>query len=395
VSVDHETIIVGAGPYGLSIAAHLHECGLPFELFGTLLESWRRFMPQGMLLKSERFASNLWDPRRRFTLRRYLETRRLPYRPVGDPLSLEHFLEYAEWFRQQTAVEPRDVRASEVRRVNGGFGVKLADGTVFTSRRVVIATGPMAFRRLPPQLAALPEPRVLHSTRIGDVRSYSGRDVCVIGAGQSALETAALMHESGARVRILVRENQIEWNSPSKPRPLLQRIFTPDAGVASGWKAVAVSELPRVFRWWFPPERRHWFVARSYGPSGSWWLRARLEGHVEVLLRSRVLSAKPAGERVQLEVETPAGMSVFETQHVVAATGFQVDIDRLEYLETSLVQSIAREGPGIPALDSGFETSVPGLFIVGAASAPVFGPIMRFMYGAKHAAPVLTRRLRG
>lgn len=392
--MDHETTIVGAGPYGLSIAAHLRAGGLPFELFGTLLESWRRFMPQGMLLKSERFASSLWDPQRRFTLRRYLETRRLPWQPVGDPLSLDHFLKYAEWFRQETATEPRDVKASEVRRVNGGFGVRLADGTVFTSRHVIVATGPMAFRRLPPQLAALPEPRVLHSTRIGDVRSYSGRDVCVIGGGQSALETAALMHEAGARVRVLVRESQIEWNAPSKPRPLLQRIFSPDAGVASGWKSVAVSELPRVFRWCFPPERRHWFVARSYGPSGSWWLRARIEGRIEVLLRSRVLSAEQAGERVRLEVETPDGVSVLETQHVVAATGFQVDIDRLEYLETSLARSIAREAPGIPALDSRFETSVPGLFIVGAASAPVFGPIMRFMYGAKHAAPVLARRLR-
>ena len=262
-------------------------------------------MPQGMLLKSERFASNLWDPKRRYTLRRYCEAQRLAYQAVGSPLSLELFLEYAEWFRQQTAIEPRDLKVRQLRRAPGGFGVQLTDGTSFTSRRVILATGHMAFRVLPPELTHLPEPLVLHSTRIGDVRRYAGRDVCVIGAGQSALETAALLHENGARVRVLVRREHIEWNAPSKPRPLLARILEPDAGIASGWKSLAVSELPRVFRWCFPPEKRHRFVAGSYGPSGSWWLRERVEGRIAVLLSSRVLSAE-AGERgVRLQVQGP------------------------------------------------------------------------------------------
>jgi thioredoxin reductase len=394
--LDQDTTIVGAGPYGLSIAAHLRASGLPFELLGTPLESWRRFMPQGMLLKSERFASNLWDPKRRYTLRRYCEAKRLAYQAVGSPLSLELFLEYAEWFQQQTAVEPRPLKVSQLRwRRQGGFDVRLTDGTSFTSRRVILATGHMAFRSLPPELTNLPEPLVLHSTRIGDVGRYAERDVCVIGAGQSALETAALLHENGARVRVLVRRAQVDWNTPSKPRSLPARIVAPDAGVASGWKSFAVSELPRAFRWCFPPEKRHRFVAGSYGPSGSWWLRERVEGRIALLLGARVVSAE-AGERgVRLQVQGLAGTDVIDTQHVVAATGFRIDIDRLDYLEPSLARSIAREAAGIPALDSRFETSVPGLFIVGVASAPVFGPIMRFMYGAKHVAPVLVNRLRG
>jgi thioredoxin reductase len=352
-------------------------------------------MPQGMLLKSERFASNLWDPRRRFTLKRYCEAERLPYQPVGSPLSLALFLEYAEWFRQQTAIEPHDQRVSGLRRLpGGGFGAELADGSAFTSRRVILATGHMAFRVLPPELANLPEPVVAHSTRIGDVAGYTGRDVCVIGAGQSALETTALLHEAGARVRILVRRERIDWNAPSVPRPLPSRILHPNAGVAAGWKSLAISELPRVFRACFAPERRHRFVTRSYGPGGSWWLRERVEGRIAVLLNSRVLSAEVADGGVRLQVQDSRGSTAIDTQHVVAATGFHVDVDRLQYLEPSLARSIAREAAGIPALDSHFETSVPGLFIVGVASAPVFGPIMRFMYGAKHVAPVLARRLR-
>ncbi len=71
--MDVDTTIVGAGPYGLSIAAHLRSARVPFEQFGTPLDSWRTFMPRGMVLKSERFASNLWDPERRYSLKRFCE----------------------------------------------------------------------------------------------------------------------------------------------------------------------------------------------------------------------------------------------------------------------------------------------------------------------------------
>jgi thioredoxin reductase len=397
VSPDQDTTIIGAGPYGLSIAAHLRASRLPFEVLGSPLDSWRRFMPQGMLLRSEPFASNLWDPLRRYTLKRYCEARRLAYQPSGCPVSLALFLEYAEWFRQQTAIEPHQQLVSVLRRLpDGRFGVQLADGSAFTSRRVILATGHMAFSVLPPELANLPEPLIAHSSRIRDLRDYAGRDVCVIGAGQSAVETAALLHEAGARVQLLFRRDHIQWNAPYRriPRPLLERILRPEAGVAAGWESVAISELPRVFRACFAPKRRHRYLALSYGPSGAYWLRERVEGRIAMLASSHVLSAAVHGDSVRLQVQGPQGATAIDTQHVVAATGYRVDIDRLDYLDPSLARAIDREAAGLPALDAHYETSVPGLFIVGLATAPVFGPIMRFMYGAKHVAPVLTRRLR-
>jgi FAD-dependent urate hydroxylase len=395
--LDVDTTIIGAGPYGLSIAAHLQARQIPYEIFGTPLESWRTFMPDGMLLKSERFASNLWDPKRQYTLQRYCEANRLPYQRVGDPVSRAQFLDYAEWFRTQAVGDPREVKIAALQRTPGGFALQLTDGSRLTSRRVILATGHMAFRIVPPELGALPEPLVMHSARIGDVQQYAGRDVCIIGAGQSALESAAILHENGARVRLLVRRAQLLWNGRSMPRPLLARILEPDAGVASGWKSFAISELPRVFRWRFSPERRHRFVTGSYGPSGSWWLRERITSRVDVQLNTHVLSAtaeSPATRGVVLRVAGSNGESEMRTDHLIAATGFKVDIEQLDYLDRSLVGSIVREAQGIPSLSSSFETSVPGLFVVGLASAPVFGPIMRFMYGAKHVAPILAARLR-
>lgn len=392
--MDIDTTIIGAGPYGLSIAAHLKAKKRPYQIFGSPMESWRKYMPQGMVLKSERFASNLWDPGRRFTLERYCQTQGLSFQAVGSPLPLTLFLEYAEWFRQNIAVEPLDRTVTRIGRTDRGFSLLLADGQRVTSKRVVLATGHMKFRIMQPELASLPEPLVVHSSRMSEPAGYRGRDVTVIGAGQSALETAALLYESGAKVRLIARRHRIEWNARSRPRPLLQRLRTPDAGVASGWASWAVSELPRTFRRLFAPQKRHGFVADAYGPSGAWWLRDRVEGRVEICVESRVQSASIVDDRVQLRVTRPSGPEEISTERLIVATGFRVDIRRLDYLDPELLQSLRTEADGIPALSANFETSVPGLYVVGVASSPVFGPIMRFMYGAKHAAPILTHSLR-
>jgi thioredoxin reductase len=389
-----DTVIIGAGPYGLSIAAHLRAAGLPFQIFGPPLESWRAFMPEGMVLKSEPFASNLWDPERKFTLERFSRERAVPYQRSGRPVPLANFLDYADWFQERAVGEVSNVKVKLLRRDARSFILELQNGSHVQASRVILATGHMAFRYVPAELATLSEPLCLHSTRLGDLRVFAGRDVTVIGAGQSALESAALLHEVGAQVRLVARTGQLNWNTPPQsPRSLLAAIRQPESGLAEGWRSLALAELPQVFRRVFAAEKRHRFVATSWGPSGSWWLRERFEGRIETLLGRRIVSANESEGRVHLGIEGPAGASDIWTQHVIAATGFKIDIDRLDYLEPTLRSSIAREGLA-PLLDSRFETSVPGLFVVGVPSAPTFGPVMRFMFGAKHVAPVLARRLK-
>lgn len=391
---DLDTVIVGAGPYGLSIAAHLRAKGHSYRIYGSPMESWRKYMPEGMILKSEPFASNLWDPDRRFTFERYCRAQRLPYVPVGEPLSLELFLKYAEWFRENIRDEPADVRITELRRrPGGGFALQAENSEQIRARRVILATGHMAYSVMPPELAGISAPAVLHSSRITTVAQYEGRDVTVIGGGQSSLETAAILHEIGARVRIVVRENRIEWwTEPRRNRPLSKRLRYPDAAVARGWQSLAIAELPRLFRL-FPPEKRHPFVAHAYGPGGSWWLRDRVEGRIETRLGTRISEATQLNGQIRLRLASPTGEAELLTDHVIAATGFKIDVDRLEFLDPALRHDIQRESGGIPALSAAMESSVPGLYFVGITSAPVFGPIMRFMYGAKHAASLVTKSL--
>ena len=388
------TVIVGAGPYGLSIAAHLRTTGISYQIYGTPLESWRKFMPAGMILKSERFASNLWDPDRRFTLERYSAEHKIPYQAAGHPLSLADFLAYAEWFRERAVGNSIDVKLINLQRTPRGFLLDFAGGSSLEARQVILATGHMAFRAIPEEFAGIPEPLCYHSSSICDLSGFAGRSVTIIGAGQSALESAALLHEIGAQVRVIVRGGEVHWNAwRNGHRSLAQKLTYPESGLGFGWDTIAISEMPQLYRRLFSAEKRHRHVATSWGPSGAYWLKQRVEGRFEILLNYQVLKAKAEQGRVCLEVQGPDGPKTFGTDHVIAATGYKVDLDRLGYLSTDLQQNIAREGSA-PALDSNFETSVPGLFIVGIASAPTFGPVMRFMFGAKHVAPPLAQRLR-
>jgi cation diffusion facilitator CzcD-associated flavoprotein CzcO len=392
---DVETIIIGAGPYGLSMAAHLRDAGLPYRIFGTPLETWRSFMPRGMILKSDHFATSIWDPRRRYTIERYAAEKGVPYQPYGRVLSLAEFLEYGDWFLSRAVSDVTDVKVDRVDAAGDGYRVDLADGTSLTSRQVIIATGYMNFQSTPPELAEVPEPIGLHSASLHDLSGFAGRDVAIVGAGQSALETAALMHEAGARVRLLVRKDKVKWNPPPHPWPrsVYERVTDPKAGLGSGWKEFGIGEFPRLFRFAFSAEKRHRFVANSWGPTGADWLRPRLEGKVEVLTGVRVRKASAHDGRARITVEGPGGSKEIVADHVVAATGYKVDLDRMSVLSPQLKARIVREGPA-PKLDAWFESSLPGLFMVGVASAPTFGPVMRFVFGAKHAAPLVTQRLK-
>ena len=384
---DIATAIVGAGPYGLSIAAYLKARGRSYELFGVPLESWREHMPDGMVLKSEPFASNLWDPGRHYTLEKYCRAHGLDYQPARLPLSLAKFLEYAEWFRRTAVGESTRIKVRRIALDGKRFRLELEDGSIRTARQVVLATGHMAFRRMPVELETLPAPLALHSADIKDLRRFEAKDVTVIGAGQSALETAALVREAGGTVRVLVRERQVLWNERPVARSLMARIRAPESGLAIGWRSLAVAELPRIFRQ-FDMDKRHRFVARNWGPAGSWWLKDRIEGRIEILLEHRVTAAAADGARARLTIAGPGGARELLTDHVIAGTGYEVSVERLTLLDPALRARIARER-AVPALRSNFETSIPGLYIVGIASAPTFGPVMRFMFGAKHAAPIV------
>jgi len=388
-----ENAIVGAGPYGLSIAAHFRAAGIESLILGQPMASWRNNMPLGMILRSEPFASNLSDPQGFYTLERFYAARGMAYRPIGNPLAIADFLEYARWFQQQTRIEVADATLIDLRQADNGFEVALADGGVIWARRVILATGYLPFRRIPPVLDGLPRELMSHSSEHRDLARFAGRDVTIVGCGQSALELAVMLHEQGANVRLLARADRVEWGSdPNLSRSMLRRVCYPDAGLGPGWRSVIVSELPKIFRR-LPLRTRHDYVARSWGPAGAWWLSERARGRFPLLTSHTIAHAVERGGKLVLAVRNPEKTVTFETDHVIAATGYRVDLDRIQYLSAGLRAKI-KTYEGVPVLDRALQSSIAGLHFVGVASAQSFGPVMRFVYGAKHAAAFLTANLR-
>lgn len=386
-----ETAIIGAGPYGLSIAAHLKAKGLSYEIFGRPMESWRQHMPIDMMLRSEAHASNLWDPEHRYTFESFCRERGIPYQASGPPVSRSRFLDYAQWFQRRAVPDVQDVQLLRLSLEDRGLRLDFANSDTVQARSVVVATGHRPFRKLPSVLASLPSELNSHSVDHGDLARFQGKDVIVIGAGQSSLEIAALLHEQGTNVRILVRENELSWNPASlSERSMFQRLCCPEAGLGYGWRYVALSELPQVF-FALPRSLRVWLVTRSLGPSGAWWLKDRVCGKIPVLKAHKLERASEFNSKVRLLVRAGARMVEMDADHVIAATGFKPDVTRLSFLDPVLMSNI-KAFQGVPTLSRTFESSVQGLFFVGLLTAPTFGPVMRFMFGAKHVAPVLARR---
>ncbi|MFF7642069.1 FAD-dependent oxidoreductase [Streptomyces canus] len=389
--------VIGAGPFGLSTAAHLRARGIPVRVFGDPMVSWRDHMPAGMLLKSTPAASSLDAPQRGHTLADYCDaagTRRLV--ADEDIIPVETFIAYGKWFQQKLVPELEQVRVVSVdRSERGGFQLKLDSGESFTARAVVVATGLSGLSHLPPELSAAapdgpaPTGPVSHSSQHHDLSRYSGKELIVVGAGQSALETAVLAAEAGAQVRVVARgRGSVDFGAPPWKQPRLR----PESPFGRAWSLWALTHYPHPYRR-LPAGARHYLVRRVLGPLGAWWLRDRFEGKVQVTEVDRILKADTADGRPTLEVLTPAkSPDRLGADHVIAATGYRVDLAAMDFLGHELRADLA-VSRGTPRLGAGFVSSVPGLYFTGLPAAASYGPVMRFVCGTEFASPRLARHL--
>lgn len=388
-----DIVIIGAGPYGLSLATYLHEADADYRIIGDPMASWRREMPEGMLLKSEGFASNLYDPAGRYSLQAFCTERCIDYADVGVPVRLEVFSEYGLSFQKRLVPEVEQKRLVALDRASQGFTLTLDDGECFRARRVILAVGVAAFRYVPPALADLPPALLSHSADYGGLTHFRGREVAVIGGGSSAIDLAALLAESGAAVTLVSRRPGLEFHEKGEwPRPLSQRLRRPMTGIGPSWRSLFFTAAPAGFRR-LPATARLRIVQRFLGPAGGWFMKDRVVGRVPLRLGCSVQQAVAAQDRAQLTLAGRDGASeTLSTQHVIAATGYQVDLGRLDFLSATL-RTRLRSLAATPVLSRDFQSSVPGLYFVGPAAASSFGPLMRFACGAKFVAPRLARHL--
>src|ERR1700674_2423870 len=375
--------VIGAGPYGLSVAAHLKAANVDTRVFGDAMSFWRGNMPKGMRLRSPWCASHLADAKGEFSLDRYAASH--GFAPT-EQSPREDFVRYGEWFQRMAVpdLDPRKVARVDI--AEQGFRLRLEDGEVLSARRVVIAVGlanqsfkPAVFEQLPATLAS-------HSSEHASFDAFRGRRVVVIGRGQSACESAVLLSEAGAEVELLSR-GEVRWIGAE----------TENVARSPGWKRRArellaaksavgpfpldwVNEVPGIIRH-LPLSTREWLAIRSLRPAATAWLRPRA-GSIRFTAGAQPVGVQAARDKVEIRLDS--GTSVL-ADHVLLGTGYRIDIAKLGILASPLLNQI-RRGHRHPLLAGGFESSVPGLHFVGSSAIKSFGPLMRFIAGAGYAA---------
>jgi thioredoxin reductase len=378
-----DVAILGAGPYGLSIAAHLAQRRLSFRVFGKPMESWLQ-MPCGMMLKSEGFASSLYDPKGALPLGRFCQERGLGYADLGLPVPLAMFCEYGLAFQRRFVPTLEQHMVSGLKNGAEHFTLELDNGEKLDVRRVVVAVGISHFAHMPSVLSGLPAALVSHSSAHADVGRFRGRDVTVLGAGASAIDLAALLHEAGARVRLVTRRKSLPIHARMRlPRPLSDRLREPMSEIGPSWRSWFFTNAAPLFHR-FPARRRLNWAKSHLGPAGGWFMAERIKP-VPVTYGLTPVGATALGDKVQVSFEDQDGhYSRIETEHLIAATGYRPDMGRLAFLEPALREAV-QILEGAPILSAHFESSVPGLYFVGPAAVHSFGPVMRFAAGAKFA----------
>ena len=380
---DTNVAILGAGPYGLAAAAHLRWAGVEARVFGDPMSFWRT-MPAGMLLRSNWTATCIADFRGPLSLDAYCKTAGVH---VERPVPLECFIEYGMWVQRQVVPDLDRRLVDMIEGDQYGFRLTLDDGSGFDARRVIVAAGIRPFAHRPAYADELPPELASHTGDHEDLSKFSGASVLVVGGGQSALESAALLCESGAHAEVVVRANHLNWLHGGKYHRRLGRlaplVYAPtDVGPMGLSRLVAVPDLFRRL-----PHRVQGPLAyRAIRPAGAAWLPPRLRD-VPITITQSIVSVRPAGEGLHVKFADGDERSV---DHLLMGTGYRVDIARYPFLAPALLAQVQRVN-GYPVLRRGMESSVPGLHFIGTPAAWSFGPTMRFVSGGWYTGRALAR----
>ena len=396
-----QVAIVGAGPYGLSLAAHLRQAGVPFRIFGRPMQSWATQMPAAMKLKSDGFASNLSAGAAHFTLEDFCTLTGREYHATQLPVPLEDFIAYGREFARRLVptLEQREVVSIDA--TPEGFQITLEGGETLLARHVILATGITAFPHLPENLRHLPANLLTHTTDHTTFAEFKDRDITVLGRGASSLDAAALLHEAGANVTLISRSPNVHVPPPrtGRPRSLFQRILHPASPLGSSLRSWLACTVPGAFHA-LPAALRRLIFYKHLGPAGGATLRERVQGKFPVLLGWTIASAElieapnTTDRRIKLTLTNAEGDTREHiTSHIIAGTGFRVDMNRYRFLNDAVRAGIDCRRDGSPVLSSKFETSVKGLSMIGPVAHSSFGPLLRFAAGSQYAATQVTKQL--
>jgi cation diffusion facilitator CzcD-associated flavoprotein CzcO len=373
-----ELLIIGAGPFGLSLAAYARQHGIDYTIVGRPMEFWRTNMPEGMYLRSA--CDWHLDPGDISTIERFLEQRGQTPADV-EPLSLQFYLEYTQWFQEQQQIAALPVYVERLDSMAGDsyrYHATLEDGRAIRARHVAIAIGFKYFTHLPADVVALlPAGRFSHTCDLVAFEALRGKRCLILGGRQSAFEWAALLHEAGAVAVHLSHRHPSPAFTPSDwswVNPIVDSIAQNPGwfrGLPADEQAAVVRRLWAEGRLKIEP----WLAARLQQPSVALWPSTRLVA-CDVQPGGALVAQFDSGERLVVD-------------HVVLATGYKVEIGQVPFLARGNLAEMLATRNGFPVLDERFQTNLPGLFITSIAANQDFGPFFGFTIATRTSAKLI------
>ncbi len=369
-----DLLIIGAGPFGLALAAYANTLGINYLVAGKPMEFWKNNMPDGMYLRS---ASD-WslDPTDQASIMNYLKTLGKTPKDV-EPLSRDFYLEYCQWFQDQAGIQSLPFYVTQLNKMVDHFHARLENGDVIEAKKVVVAIGMGYFKNQPPKLTALlPKGKYSHTCEAIQLNVKKGKRILILGGRQSAFEWTALLNDAGAAEVHLVHRHESpkftesDWTWVS---PLVDGMVTNPA--------------------WFrnlPQEEKDAISKRMWGEGRlkvEPWLEKRVKKANTHIHEKASLASCTELTDGSLEIKLD-NEDTFVVDEIILATGYKVDLDQIQFLTENLRNEIFTRN-GFPILDEHFQTSVEDLYFTSMSAGQDFGPFFGFTISVRASAKII------
>jgi FAD-dependent urate hydroxylase len=354
-----DVIIIGSGPFGISLGAHAVANNLQYKLFGYPMDFWKNQMPQDMFIRTPHEFVSFSDPKDELTIQHYSEETSIE---LVTPLPRPIFVDYANWFAKKAGIEFTTQLITKVEHKDGHYVVTSDNGKIFTSKNVIVATGVEHYKFLPDFLKEFPTNLVTHTSGYTSFSPFKGKKVVVLGSGQSAWEAAGLLHRDGADVELVYRQSGPNY-------------------AGSRENEIALRDIGDVF-FNLPLEEKKQGWGQSAG-SVAHFLKPYVEGIVPQNSGVAIDNIEQIKED-EIRITLSDGSEKI-VNHIIAATGFHINIDKVPFFNTDLLSQVEREEEYVqfPKLNESFESSLSGLYFAGPLSSHSHGPTFRFILGLR------------
>lgn len=383
----NDLLIIGAGPFGISLAILAKHYGLNYTLFGKPAEFFRSLVPSEMTMRS--FVENHVDPLGEFTIERFGSEIGLEKDQIY-PINTIFYSNYIDWLVGKYDIKIESAYVSELSKFtneenNSYFEAIDESGEKHLTKSAVIAIGQKYFYSIPKELSdSIPSKYLFHSSQVTDFTKFRNKSVLIVGGRQSAFEWAAFLSEAGAReVHLTYRHDTPTFKDSD----------------FNEWKEIfqAIDSLPESKNTFLELNE----VSQNKIKSEFFSLgRLHIEGWLENRISSDRIFMHPNTNIVkselidsnQIQIELSDKTKVL-SDFVIAATGFKPEIGRVPFLtKGNIIESLITTD-GSPILSNNFESNINGLYFTSSLASHSLGPYFNLTMPACVSAKAIISRI--